>query len=130
AVQADPALEPDADRRDLVLVTGAALRPRHPHADALLAPLAADVEAAERADQPFLQRRHEQPHVGAPLPDIQHEIDHALARTVIGELAAAAGFVDREAPLDQAAAFRAGARGVERRGFAQPHQLPRAPARA
>src|SRR5207253_9945524 len=43
-VQRHPALDPDADGRDLVLVLGAFVLPLHPHADAIFAPLAADVE--------------------------------------------------------------------------------------
>ena len=64
AVQRDPALHADADRGDLVLVAVALVGPPHPDADAVVAPLAVDVEGRERADDPFLERRHEAAHVG------------------------------------------------------------------
>ena len=107
----------------------AAFGPRDPHADALLAPLAAHVEIRERADQPFFKGRHEQPHVRPPLLEMQHEIDHALAGTMVCELATPSGLVDREARRDQAIGLRAGARRIERRVFEQPHQLRRVPSR-
>ena len=129
AVQADPALEPDADRGDLVFAARALLGPRHPHADAVLAPPGAHVEGAERADQPFLQRRHVAPHVGRAALQVEHQVDHALARPVIGELPAAADLVDREARIDQVGRVGAGAGGVERRVLEQPHQLGRAAVR-
>ena len=73
----------------------ALVRPAHPDADAVLAPLAAHVEGGERADDPFLQRRDEAAHVRAAALEVEHHIGHALAGPVIGELAAAAG---RDAP--------------------------------
>ena len=56
AVQRHPARDADADGGDLVLVAAALVRPPHPDADAVLAPLAADVEGRQRPDQPFLER--------------------------------------------------------------------------
>ena len=91
AVQRHPALHADADRRDLVLVAGALVGPPHPDADAIVAPLAVDAERRERADDPFLQRHDEAPHVGTAPLEIEHHIGDALAGPVIGELAAAAG---------------------------------------
>ena len=85
-----PALQPDADRRDLVLAAGALVRPAHPDADPVLAPLAAHVERRQRADDPFLQRRDEAAHVRAAALEVEHHIGDALARAVIGELPAAA----------------------------------------
>ena len=54
--------------------------PAHPDADAVLAPLAAHVEGGERADQPFLQRRHIAPHVRPAALEVEHHIGDALAR--------------------------------------------------
>ena len=52
---------------------------------------------------------------------VEHQIDHALTRPVIGELAAAAGAEDRKAVGgDQIAFFCARAGGVERRVLDQP----------
>src|SRR6185295_18520835 len=91
AVQADPASQPDADRGDLVLMARAAFGPRDPHADTFLAPLPAHIEVRERADEPFLKRRNVAAYIRRAALEVQHEVDHALARAVIGELAAAAG---------------------------------------
>ena len=66
-----------------------------------LAPLAAHVEGGERADDPFLERGDEAAHVRRAALEIEHHIADPLAGAVIGELAAAAGGVDREARLDQ-----------------------------
>ena len=89
AVQADPALHPDADGGDLVLVAGTLVGPAHPDADAILAPLAGDVERRQGADDPFLQRGHEAADVGAAPLEVEHHIGDPLAGAVIGELSAA-----------------------------------------
>ena len=73
----------------------------HPDADAIVAALAAHAEGGQRADHPFLDRGDEAADVRRPALQIEHDIADALARTVIGELAAAAGDVDRKARLDQ-----------------------------
>ena len=104
AVQRHPALDADADGGDLVLVSLALVRPPHPHADAVVAPLAAHVESGERADDPFLDGGDEAAHVRRAALEIEHDIADPLAGTVIGELAAAARRVDRKSRLDQFAA--------------------------
>src|SRR5215472_18512115 len=96
-VQADPALHPDADGCDLVLAPGTLRGPAHPDADPVVAPLALDPQFRKGADDPFLERRHESPHVRASPPQIKHDIGDPLARTVIGELPAAARCMNREA---------------------------------
>src|SRR5438309_9727751 len=63
AMQAHPALEADTDGGDLVFVTDAALRPRDPDADAILAPLGAHIERRQRSNQPLLQCRNEAAHI-------------------------------------------------------------------
>ncbi len=100
--------------------------PPHPDADAVVAPLAAHVEGGERADDPFLQRGDEGPHVRLAPVEVEHHIGHPLAGAVIGELPAAAGLVDRKARLDQFLRLGAGAGGVERRMLQQPDLLGRA----
>src|SRR6202030_3228118 len=115
AVQAHPAFHPDADGRDLVLATLALVGTGHPYADPVLPALAANVEGRQRADQPFLQVGHESAHVAAAPLEVEHRIGHALARPVIGELAAAAGRKYRKARLEQMFGARAGPGGVERR---------------
>ena len=65
AVQRHPLAHADADGGDLVLVAVALVRPAHPDADAVVAPLAAHVEGRKRADDPFLQRGDEGAHVAA-----------------------------------------------------------------
>src|SRR5258706_372401 len=91
AMEAYPALHPDADGGDLVLAALALVPPAHPDADPVLPALAADVEGRERADQPFLQVGHEPAHVAAAPLQVKHHVGDALARSVISELAAAAG---------------------------------------
>src|SRR5580692_11503424 len=100
-VQRHPALDANADCRDLVLVSLALVRPPHPHADAVAAALAAHVESGERADDPFLDGGDEAAHVRRTALEIEHDITDALAGAVIGELAAAARDVNRETRLDQ-----------------------------
>ena len=53
------------------------------------------VEGGQRADDPFLQRRHIAPHVRPAAVEVEHQVGHPLAGPVIGELPAAAG---RHAP--------------------------------
>ncbi len=123
AVQRDPAFDPDADRRDLVLAPAAALGPRDPDADALLPAFAGDIEGRERADDPRLERRHEAAHVRSAMLEVEHHIGDALARPVIGELAAPTGQMDGKSRVHQFLRLGAGAGGVERRMLEQPHQL-------
>src|SRR5947207_244607 len=54
SMQRDPAFHADAEGCDLVLATFALVGALHPHADAVAAPFALDVEPRERADNPFL----------------------------------------------------------------------------
>src|SRR5690606_13333132 len=97
AVQRHPFFHAHADCRDLVLTARAEFRPAHPDADALFAPLARDAELRERADDPFLKARHIAAQVLAAFAQVEHGVGHALAGPVIGEAAAAARFVEREA---------------------------------
>jgi len=82
-----------------------------------------DVEGRERADQPFLKVGHEPAHVAAAPPEIKHRIGDALARPVIGELAAAAGGKHRKPRLHKVLGPGARPRRVERRMLDQPDQL-------
>ena len=120
AVQRYPLAHADADGGDLVLAAFATLRPAHPNADAVLAPLATYVEDCQRSDDPFLQRGDEGAHVGLAPVEVEHDVGHALAGAVVGELAAAADVVHRKARLDQLRRLRAGTGGVERRMLQQP----------
>ena len=129
AVERNPALDPDADRRDLVLASDAFVRPLHPDADSILAPLAGYAERRERADDPFFERGDEPAHIRAAALEVEHDIDHPLAGAVIGELAAAPGRMDGKARLDQLLGLGAGAGGVERGMLDQPDELGRRPVR-
>ena len=106
-----------------------------PDADAALAPFAADVEAGEGADQPLLQPVHEaadvaRRHGAMRAGQVQHDIGHALARAMIGPLAAATGGEGGEAGgVGQLLRPGGGAGGIERRMLDQPDQLMAAPAR-
>ena len=73
----------------------------HPDADTAFAPFALDVEVRQRLDQPLLQVADIGAHVGRAALQVEHHIADALARPVIGELAAAAGAIDRKARIDQ-----------------------------
>ena len=99
AVKRDPAPQPNADRGDLVFGApqAALVGPRDPDADAVLAPLAANIEAGERRDHPGLERRDEGADILAPALQVEHHIGNALAGAMIGELAAAARPVDGKA---------------------------------
>ena len=101
SVERDPALHADADSGDLVLCALALLRPLNPHADAIVAPFAAHIECRKRSNNPLLDGGDEAANVGRAAFQIEHEIADPLAGPVIGELAAAAGDVDRKAGLDQ-----------------------------
>src|SRR5215471_18077992 len=79
AMQRDPALQPYPDRGDLVLEAGALVRPTDPDADAILAPLAANVEAGKRADDPFLECCDVSANVGPSPLQIEHDISDPLA---------------------------------------------------
>ena len=125
AVQRHPALDADADGGDLVLGVFAFLGAPHPHADAIVAALAAHAERGQRADDPFLDRGDEAAHVRRAALEIEHDIADALAGTVIGELAAAAGDVHRKARLDQLLRPRRGAGGIKRRMFEEPDEFAR-----
>ena len=124
-MERDPALQPDADRGNLVLTSATFVGPAHPDPDAILAPLAADIEGQERADHPFFQRRDVAAHVGAALAQVEHQIGDPLARTVVGELAAAAGVMHRKARLDQVGGLRAGAGRIKRGMLQEPGELCR-----
>src|ERR1700730_1175063 len=124
-VERHPALEPHADRGDLVLKPFALVRPFDPDADAVLAPFAAHVEASKRADDPFLKAGHIGADVRPPPFEIKHHIGHALTRTVIDELAAAAGLKNRKPGVQQVSGFAASAGGIERGVFQEPDQFRR-----
>ena len=129
AVQRHPALDANADGRDLVLESVALVRPPHPYPDAVVAPLAAHIEGGQRADDPFFDGGDEAAHVRRAALEIEHDIADPLAGAVIGELAAASGGVDRKARVDQLLRPRRGAGGVERRVLEEPDQLARFAAR-
>ena len=74
------------------------------------------LKAGKRADDPFLDGGNEAAHVGRAALEIEHDIADPLAGTVIGELAAASGGVNRKARLDQFGRPRRRAGGVERQG--------------
>ena len=125
AVEGHPVPHAHADGGNLVLAQRQSqIVPRHPDADPALAALAGHVEAGEGADHPFLQRVNIAAQIGVAPPQIEHGIDDALARPVIGVLAAATGLIDRETVRrQQVVGFCAGAGGIERRMLQQPQQL-------
>src|SRR5262245_32492616 len=91
AVEADPFAQPHADGGDLVFARPARAFALHPNAHAAVAHFALHVEARQRADEPAFEISDELGHVALTLAQIDHHVGHALARAVIGELAAAPG---------------------------------------
>ncbi len=122
-------LHADADRGDLVFGAFAFVGTPHPNPDAVFAALAMDIECGERVDDPFLDGGDETAHIRRAPLQIEHHVADALAGAVIGELAAAAGAVDRKTRLDQL--LRPGGRAgrVKGRVLQQPNQLARLAAR-
>src|SRR5688572_8260311 len=95
-----------------------------PDADAPGRAAGDDAELGERADHPSFEGMDESPHVPAPALEVELDVDHALARAVIGVSPAAAGGVDRQAlRVEQLGRVGAGAGGVEGRMLEQPDQL-------
>ena len=108
AVQRDPALQADPDCGDLVLVGRASFRPRHPDADTILAPFAADIEGGEGANRELLKAGHIGADVRTAALEVEHQIDHPLPGTVIGELPTPARGEHRKACIDQVTGFCTG----------------------
>ena len=100
-MQRHPVPDANADGGNLVLAAFALVGPPHPYADPVVAAFAAHRQARERADDPVLDGGDEAAHVRRAPPEVEHDVADALAGAVIGELAAAAGDMDREARLDQ-----------------------------
>ena len=89
------------------------------------AALAVDAEGLERSDDPFLQRRDVSAHVRPAPVQIEHDVGHALAGPVIGELPAAPGLENRETLLDKLLVLGASAGSVERGMFKEPNEFRR-----
>src|SRR5919204_3065733 len=123
AVQRDPALYANADGGDLVLASCAFVRASHPHADAIMPPLAAYAQARERANDPFLETVNEAAHITPAPVQIEHHIDDPLSGAVIRELAAASAGVHRKIGRQHLLALRARSRGIEWRVLEQPNEL-------
>ena len=96
----------------------------HPDPDPALTHLGRYAELGQGADDPLLQPAHKGPHVLAALVQVQHHIDHPLARPVIGELPAPAAAMNREpGRIQQVAVLRRDPRRVEGRMLEQPDQF-------
>ena len=108
-----PAPDAHAERRDLVFPKAA----RDPDADPAFASFPFDVEQGQGLDQPLLQIADEGADIGFAVFQIEHHIAHALARPVIGELAAPSGAVDGKPRINQVCVIGAGAGGVDGRVF-------------
>src|SRR3546814_19874416 len=122
AVKTDPVTDPHPDRADLLLAPAAAV---DPDPDPPLAPLAADIEAAQRADHPLFEVVDIAAHVGATGTEFQHDIADALPRAVIGLSAAAPGPVDRApARAQHLPVHGPGTAGPDPRELPPSHQSP------
>ena len=94
-----------------------------------LARLALDVERFQRLDQPAFERGHIGSHVGPAALEVEHDVGDPLPGSVIGELAAASGAMDRKAGFDEVAVLGARPGGVERRMLDEPDAFGRVSAR-
>ena len=128
-MQRHPALNADADSGDLVLGAFALVGACQPYADAILTPPATHAESSERADDPFFDAGNKAAHIRRPALEIEHDITHALAGTVIGELPAAAGDINGKAGLQELLRLRRCAGRVKGRVLEQPNKLGRLAAR-
>src|SRR5512134_1449201 len=95
AVIGHPVAHTNADCGDLVFAPAAAI---DPNADAAGASFAAAAKTAERGDQPVLEPRDVSADVDTAYLEIKHRVADALARSMIGVLAATAGRKDRQPP--------------------------------
>src|ERR1700733_10259186 len=109
AVERDPAPQPHADGRDLVLEARALVRPGYPNADAILAALPPHVERRQGLDDPLFEAGDIGPHIRPSSFKVEHDVGHALARTMVGELSATPGVEYREARIAQVLGLAAGA---------------------
>src|SRR6476620_1715867 len=123
AVERNPMAYPDSDRGNLVFRTARLVGPVHPDADPVLASFAFDIEAFQGPDDPLFEGGYVGAQIGAAMLQIEHDIGDALARPVIGELAATPRSVDREARFDQIAGIGAGARRVDWGMLQEPDML-------
>src|SRR5262245_18456844 len=128
-VEGHPALQPDPDRRDLVLESRSLIGPLDPNSNAVLAALAADVEGGEGADNPLLQRGDIGAHIWSALLEVKHHIHDPLAGAVIRDLTAAPALKYRKSRLQEVAGLAAGAGRVERGMLQQPDQFGCIPGR-
>src|SRR5947207_247899 len=116
AVERHPVANANADGGDLVLASAA----RHPDADAVRSALALHAEFRKRTDQPFFQIADERAHVRFAALEVEHEIDHALAGAVIGELSAATRLEHGKTGIEQIGLVRTRSRRIDGRMFYQP----------
>ena len=123
AVQRHPLFHADTDGGNFVFVSFAFLRPPHPDANSIFAPLGTHAGGSQSPYDPFFQRGDEMPHVRPATSQIDHDIGHALSWPVICELTSTAALVDGEASVDHVGWVRAGAGGVEGRVLQQPNEL-------
>lgn len=127
-VERNPASYSDSDRGDLVLGgfssgAGWLVRPRDPDPDTILAPLAFDIEHIQCRDDPGFQCVDEPAKVGISAIKVEHHIGDTLAWPMIGELPAAAAFVNGKAGLKEVAGPGGSPSGVERGMFEEPDQF-------
>src|SRR5206468_11763152 len=93
AVKRHPALHSHPEGPDFLLRGALA----DPNADATFSPVRRDPELSERVDHPSFERVDKASDVLSAAVEVEHHIDDALARPVIGITAAAAGLVNRKA---------------------------------
>src|SRR5690606_27238783 len=96
AVKAHPMPDAHADGGDLVFGAEPAVGALHPYPHAPFAQLALHVEVGKRRDEPALEISDIGADIWLAALQIKHHIGHALARPMIGVLAAPACLEDGE----------------------------------
>ena len=131
AVEADPFAQADADGGDLVFGFGAGGHNRFvvtgdPDANATWADVSGDIELIECRDHPSFELFYKRAHILAAFANVEHHINHPLARSVIGVLPATFGFKNvKAAGVGQIGGFGGGSGRVKGGVFEQPYGFGR-----
>jgi hypothetical protein len=85
AMQADAATDTQTDGGDLVFTRREVAGSGHPNANPIAPTFACDTELGQAANEPILNGVHEGSHIASVALHVEHNVDHALARTVVGQ---------------------------------------------
>ena len=123
----DASPHPDSNGCNFFVVDGAiGGAPLDPYSNPSGSLDARDAEFGKRGDDPTGEIADKCPHIASARFEVQHDVGNALARAVVGVLAAAAGRKDRKpVGIYQVGVVSAGAGGVYGGMFKQPNLLIR-----